>query len=88
MTDYAGMIGDMWFSVFGNTLLGCIAILIALFFMCDVRRFDLERSTIVILPTVFGITTAEYLPLYVKALFIMPIVFLWIRALIRLVGLG
>ncbi len=88
MVDYAGMIGDMWFDVFGNTLLGCIVILIALFYMCAMRRFGLQQSVIVILPTIFGITTVNYLPLWVRALFIIPIGIIWIRALIRLVGLG
>ena len=88
LLDYAEMIENMWFSVFGNSLIGCVVFLIFLFFMCAVRRFDLGASVIVVLPTLFGMVASDLLPLWIKALFVMPIGVLWIRALMRIVGLG
>lgn len=84
---HSDVIETMWFDVFGNSTLGCIAILAVFFFLCYKRKLNIGESVLVIFPVLFGMILIGYLPWWVKGLFVIPIGFLWGLAVLKIAGL-
>jgi len=78
----------MFVNVFGSSLV-VFALVFGFFgFLCYSGRLSVEESTIVFIPLVFGIIQDNWLPLWIKALFVIPIVVIWGMALLRIVREG
>jgi membrane-bound ClpP family serine protease len=84
---YSDLIWTMWLSVWGNSLLACIAILALFFYLSWKKKLGVADTTLVIMPVVFGITADNYLPTWIRGLFLIPIGILWGMAILRVVGL-
>jgi len=74
---------DSWMQVFGSSLLAAIGIVGVLAFMCMMAGMDLGTSTVVMLPTIWGISTCGHFPTWFKAAIIMSIGLLWGLVLLR-----
>lgn len=87
MTDFQGLLGGMWLDVWGNTVVGCIAILAAFFFLTWKKRLGVGETALVVMPVLMGITTDNYLPIWIRGLFFIPIGLLWGMAVLRITGI-
>ena len=85
--EYQTILSTMWVSVWGNTLIGCIAILAVFFYLAWKKRLGVGETTFVILPVVWGMTLDNYLPWWIRGLFLVPIGILWGMTVLRVTGL-
>lgn len=87
MPDNNQLLWDMWFGVWGNTLLGCLVILGFFGFLCYRKKLDVGSGAIVMFPVLFGIVACEFMPLWVQGLFLLGLGFLWGMTILKILGL-
>src|SRR5574337_1318438 len=74
---------NMWLTIWGNSLVGSLALLATFAYLCYKKRYGIIETLYVIFPVIFGITTADYLPDWVRGIFIMGIGAVWGLALTK-----
>lgn len=84
---YSDTLFTMWLDVWGNMLLGAVALLAVFFYLCFRKRLGVGDSILVIFPVLFGLITAEYIPTWVKGMFLIPVGLLWGMMILRITGL-
>ncbi len=86
------MIEDLFFQgfvdVFGSSLIVFIFLLGFFAFLCYSGRLSVEESALVFIPLIFGVIQDGWLPLWVKALFIIAIAVIWAMAILRIIREG
>lgn len=84
---YSDTIELMWLDIWGNTALASVALIGIFFFLSFKKKFNIEETFMTILPVVFGLITVDYIALWIKGLFVIPIGLLWGLAVLRVAGL-
>ncbi|MDP1614219.1 MAG: hypothetical protein Q8L68_00310 [Methylococcales bacterium] len=85
----ASSLDSMWLMVWGNSVIGAIAILAAFAYFCHKKRYGIVETLYVILPVIIGMAIApvvsdRYLPAWVGGIFIMGIGAVWGLALTKI----
>ena len=84
---YNELLWDMWFNLWGNTLIGCIVLLGFFGFMCFKKHLGVGGSAMVIFPVLFGVVSNNFVPIWVQGMFLVALGFLWALAILKLMGL-
>jgi len=88
LTQIQADIFNMFLTVFGSTELVFVFVLGFFAFLCVIGNLKVEEASIVFIPLVWGIVADGWLPLWVKALFVLAIAVVWFMAFLRVVREG
>lgn len=80
---YSTTLEGMWLTVWGNSLIGSLALLATFAYLCYRRKYGIVETLYVMFPVIVGVTVADYLPQWVRGIFIMGIGGLWGLALTK-----
>ncbi len=82
-----GMINQMWIDVWGNSLIGAIVLFGVFAYFCYRSKYDVAKSSSVMIPVLFGIVTNGSLPMWVEGMFLVGIGTLWGLMILRVTGI-
>jgi hypothetical protein len=74
--------------IFGRSEIVFLFVFAFFAYLCIQGRLSAEESSMVFLPLVFGVVTDEWLPLWIKAIFIISIMIVWAMAILRITREG
>lgn len=75
-------------TIFGSTELVFVFVLGFFAFLCVIGNLKLEESGVVFIPLVFGIVQDGWLPMWVKAIFVLAVAVVWFMAFVRIIREG
>ncbi|WP_457549600.1 hypothetical protein [Archaeoglobus sp.] len=83
-----GLFFQGFVNVFGSSLVVFLFVLAFFAFLCYSGRLSVEESALVFIPLLFGVIEDGWLPMWVKALFLIGIAVIWGMAVLRIVREG
>lgn len=81
---YSSTLETMWLTVWGNSVIASLVLLALFSYLCFRRKYGILETLYVLFPVIIGVTTADYLPLWVRGIFIMGIGGVWGLALTKI----
>ncbi len=88
ITQIQADIFNMFLTIFGSTELVFAFVLGFFAFLCVIGNLKLEEAGVVFIPLVFGIVEDGWLPIWVKALFVVAVAVIWFMAFLRMTREG
>jgi len=88
ITEIQDLFFQGFINIFGSSELVMLLLLAFYGLLCYFGRFRVEASAMIFLPLIFGIIEDKWLPVWVKALFIIGVGAVWGLALLRLARKG
>ncbi|TFH44014.1 MAG: hypothetical protein E4G94_04060 [ANME-2 cluster archaeon] len=87
VVGYSTTIELMWIDIWGNSDLASVVLIAVFVMLCAVKKHDIAASGMVIAPILWGLIFVEYLPIYVKAIFIIITVSVGGLGILKFIGL-
>jgi len=88
ITQIQADIFSMFLTLFGSTELVFAFVLCFFAYLCIIGNLKVEEASIVFIPLVWGIVEDGWLPIWVKAMFVLAIAVTWFMAFLRVIREG